>query len=240
MLDRSLVDWIEEKTKMDFDSRLSVLASVALGQEIDKKSDLWNKYKLAKKIRNKVTHIGQRVTESEAKTVLKTVHEWLSLLGSRLEVDMALQELKMYLESQPFQIEKEQDAVKAVTDYFRDSSAFSSVAGFKAVTEVKLSSGSRPDVVLTFGDEQAIIEVKLVRSSGGLTELLRTEQSAIYQVEQYLNEVNITRGSIVLFTKFEIPVDFQTLRRQPGSRVSTIVVQIGDLKNQGEVRLDTE
>ena len=39
-LDSLLVQWLEDKTKMDFDSRLSVLTPVAVGQPIDKQSTL--------------------------------------------------------------------------------------------------------------------------------------------------------------------------------------------------------
>lgn len=73
-LDPLLVQWLEEKTRIDFDSRLSVLTPVAVGRQIDKQASLWKKYKGAKEIRNKVTHSGRKVSTDEARFVIDTVY----------------------------------------------------------------------------------------------------------------------------------------------------------------------
>ncbi|HEU5015557.1 MAG TPA: hypothetical protein VFT66_23750 [Roseiflexaceae bacterium] len=72
--------WIEEKTRMDFDSRLGVVIPLATGLKVDKNARLWDDYKKAKIIRNKVTHAGTKVTRTQARSVIDTVYEWLEYL----------------------------------------------------------------------------------------------------------------------------------------------------------------
>ncbi len=78
--DPLFVDWLRDKTRFDFDSRLSPLTQVATGLPISKNSKLWNRYKKAKELRNQVTHSGRKVTLEEAKTVLSTIFEWMDYI----------------------------------------------------------------------------------------------------------------------------------------------------------------
>ena len=80
-LDPLLVKWLQEKTMMDFDTRLSLFTPIATGVFIDKQSDLWKDYKNAKDIRNKVTHSGKKVSKDDAQFVINTVYRWLASLG---------------------------------------------------------------------------------------------------------------------------------------------------------------
>ena len=93
-IDPLLIQWLEHKTKMDFDSRLSVLTPIAVGRSVDKSSTLWSDYKKAKGIRNKVTHSGVKVSAKDARFVIDTVYNWLAYLGSTLEIEVALMGLK--------------------------------------------------------------------------------------------------------------------------------------------------
>ncbi|PTQ86699.1 hypothetical protein [Agitococcus lubricus] len=44
-----LTKWLEEKTRMDFDTRLGLFIPLMTGLKIDKKDKLWNDYKNQKK-----------------------------------------------------------------------------------------------------------------------------------------------------------------------------------------------
>jgi len=97
-VDAVLVEWIERKTRVDFESRLTVLLPVATGRAIDKQSLLWQGYQKAKEIRNKVVHIGAKVSRSQARFVVDTVHDWLAYLGSTAELEVALIGLKRHID----------------------------------------------------------------------------------------------------------------------------------------------
>jgi hypothetical protein len=81
-----LSKWIEERTRMDFDARLSILLPVATGLPVDKKGKLWVDYKKAKDIRNKIAHTGKRITKLQARKVIDAVYEWLNYLGSATSI----------------------------------------------------------------------------------------------------------------------------------------------------------
>jgi hypothetical protein len=81
-----LAGWLEQKTKMDFDARMSVLVPVATGLKVDLTSPLWNRYKIARDIRNKVVHAGAKATKASARSVISTVYEWLDYLKSMEQV----------------------------------------------------------------------------------------------------------------------------------------------------------
>jgi len=117
-LDSLLVKWLKHKTQMDFDSRLSVLTPVALNQSVDKKSRLWNDYKRAKDIRDNVTHSGSKVSPEDARFVVKTVYDWLAFLGGTAEVELSLMSFKKYIESAKIRIEREEEAINLVQQYF--------------------------------------------------------------------------------------------------------------------------
>lgn len=155
-LDPDFVKWLEKKTLMDFDSRLSDLAAFALGRRIDKNNTLWKDYKKVRGIRNKVVHGGARVSRQEGRFVLDTVYNWLAFLGSSVGVQAALLGLKNHIQKHPsLTITSEQEAVDLIVKYFSKSKAS------EVVSEGFLSgSRSRPDVVLKIGQFSVIIEAK--------------------------------------------------------------------------------
>lgn len=80
-----LTKWLEEKTRMDFETRLGLFIPLATGLKVNKKDRLWNDYKKSKEIRNKVTHSGTRVTRKQARFVINTVYEWIEYLNQAQE-----------------------------------------------------------------------------------------------------------------------------------------------------------
>jgi hypothetical protein len=84
-LNEDLIEWLEEKTRMDFDTRLSVFVPLATGLRVDKKDRIWSDYKKAKKIRNEVTHSGSKVTKQQARSVINTVYEWIEYINQAQE-----------------------------------------------------------------------------------------------------------------------------------------------------------
>jgi len=78
---KDLADWMEEKTRMDFDTRLGLFVPIATGLKVDKKDRLWSEYKKAKDIRNKVTHAGRRVSRTQARNVIDAVYGWIEYLN---------------------------------------------------------------------------------------------------------------------------------------------------------------
>lgn len=77
--------WLEEKTRMDFDTRLGLFIPLATGLNVDKKDRLWNDYKKAKEIRNRITHAGTKVYRPQARFVIDTVYEWIEYLKQAQE-----------------------------------------------------------------------------------------------------------------------------------------------------------
>lgn len=77
--------WLEEKTRMDFDTRLGLFIPLATGLNVDKKDKLWNDYKRAKDIRNRITHAGTKVYRPQARFVIDTVYEWIEYLKQAQE-----------------------------------------------------------------------------------------------------------------------------------------------------------
>jgi hypothetical protein len=82
----NLVKWLKDKTKYSFDEKLHPIGEFALGKPISKGEKLWNDYKAARDLRNKVSHTAHRIKESEARLVIKTVKEWLYFLEGAQDV----------------------------------------------------------------------------------------------------------------------------------------------------------
>jgi uncharacterized protein YutE (UPF0331/DUF86 family) len=91
--DPLFVEWLRDKTRFDFDSRLSPLTQVATGLPILKDSKLWDRYKKAKELRNQVTHSGRKVTLEEARTVLSTIFEWMDYIQQSAQQDFVRADL---------------------------------------------------------------------------------------------------------------------------------------------------
>lgn len=80
-LGEDMCKWLEDKTRMDFETRISLFIPLATGLKVDKKDRLWNDYKKAKEIRNKVTHTGKKVTRQQTRFVINAVYEWMEYLN---------------------------------------------------------------------------------------------------------------------------------------------------------------
>jgi hypothetical protein len=79
-LPSALVEWIRSKTKYSFDEKLHPVGEFALGKPINKSEQLWQRYKYARGIRNKVSHTAEKIEKSDAASVMQTVKEWLHYL----------------------------------------------------------------------------------------------------------------------------------------------------------------
>ena len=217
-LDTLLVQWLEDKTKMDFDSRLSVLTPVAVGCSVDKASALWSDYKKAKGIRNKVTHSGAKVSANDARFVIDTVYNWLAYLGSTLELEVALIGLKRYVEQAQVPINSEQKANLLIAEYFGQSKAASSLH------EVSLKDGKRhltADIVLKFGLYTVIVETKYSRNRD-TQDLVK---SAVEQTKVLMAVGGITQGVVVIFQEAEIPLGFDNVQKFHDGKVYSIVIK---------------
>lgn len=170
-LDPLLVAWLKEKTKMDFDGRLKHLTPLALDTSVDVASNLWREYKEAREIRNKVVHEGRVATRTDAERVFETVQQWLSYLGSTVEVNISLVELKKYIESVSQQRNElpldEHEVTRLITEYYEGTKPV-----IDARSEVHIK-GRTADVILDFGKYKTIIEIKRLRRGAerGLAQL---------------------------------------------------------------------
>jgi hypothetical protein len=102
-LPHNLVKWLKDKTKYSFDEKLHPIGEFALGKPISKGEILWSNYKKARDLRNKVSHTAQRITEDNARFVIRTVKEWLYFLEGAQDVktsdeasDQTMQFLSLY------------------------------------------------------------------------------------------------------------------------------------------------
>jgi len=215
-LDPLLTTWLEERTRMDFDSRLSVLTPVALGQPIDKQSVLWSRYKKAKELRNDVTHSGRKVSSAEAREVVDTVYAWLAYLGSTAEVDLALLGFKRQVEQGSIYVPSEQVAIRAVADYFGRSKA--ATADIQPV----LTGNLRADAILKFGVHTVIVEAKFVNSR----DIQRVVEAGIKQVLSELPSDPSYRAAVVLFNRAGIPEGYPALSVHGDGRVSILLVSL--------------
>jgi hypothetical protein len=217
-IDPLLVTWLREKTRMDFDSRLSVLTPVAIGQPVDKGSRLWENYKKAKEIRNKVTHTGRRVSSKEARFVLRTVYDWLSYLKSTGELEMALLNLKREIEQAGVPVNSQKAAVDLIRAYF------SRALQTPPEPEPRGAGGMRPDLVLAFGQEKVVVEAKFAR--GGYLQFRSMLSEAVEQVERMLTVTGAKRGAVVLFLRGELPASFETVKTLDNGRVSLVGIEL--------------
>jgi hypothetical protein len=219
-MDPLLVKWLDDKSRMDFDARLGIIAPVALGQAVDKSSKLWTDYKRARAIRNGITHAGRRVSRDEATFVLATVRAWLGYLGSTAEVAVALDGLKDWVEAESVFIPNGRAAVELVDHYFSGTSA-------ARVRDAAAGSVGRADLVLSFGPETVVVEVKVVpRGEANLEPWIH--QAAI-QVGEYARALGGTRGAAVLFVRDTPPEAYATARFVGDPAVTVIVIQARSL-----------
>lgn len=116
-IDPLLLKWLQDKTSSDFDSRLSILIPTATGLQVDKRSELWDRYKKAKLIRNRVTHVGIRVTQEQAKFVIDMVEAWLTYLASTVSLQLQLEVLRKEVESGVVKVTNKKAALELIREH---------------------------------------------------------------------------------------------------------------------------
>ena len=185
---------------------------------MDRESQLWNDYKRAKEIRNRVTHIGRRVSRNEAKFVVQTVYKWLAFLGSTVEVELALQGLKIFIETSSTRIDSETEGSKLVRHYFRRTKS----ASLHSEPQLQGLSDERPDLILRFGDHTVLVEVKFLLEANLLVLLER----AVLQTVSYLQQSGINRAALVVLCPQKIPEPYQKIRTLEDGRLSLVVIRV--------------
>lgn len=230
-LDPLLVRWLDDKTKYRFDDRLGVLAPVALGQPLDKKSRLWTDYQKARELRNKVTHAGKKVSLNDATFVLETVRAWLAYLGSTGDVALALDGLKAHIESRRDFVASEQSVLTAVRDYFR----LSRVATPAATLPPHLSG----DFVLKFGERNVVVDVKLVPAMRDFERRIReiVEHTAVrlQGTAVMLEGVSHHRYALVILTPASVPEAYEHVRHFEAGSISVVAIHVRSVtRNAGQ------
>lgn len=218
-MDPLLVKWLEDKTKMDFDSRLSVLTPVATGLPVDKQAGLWNAYRKAKEIRNKVSHSGHPVSDQEAGFVIDTVCSWLAYLGSTVELEVALLEMRAHIREQRLAIHSQTDAQKAVADYFVSTRA--AKAYMETSPELE-KIPRRADFILKFGPYLVLFETKFLSEPSSFRRLL----SAVEQAHVLVDERSNIRGVVVLVQSGRLEPGVPVIQRHHGGTILSVVVDL--------------
>jgi hypothetical protein len=205
---------------MDFDSRLSVLTPVATGLPIDKASKLWDGYKKAKEIRNKVVHSGRKVTATDVELVMATVREWLSYLGSTIELEAVLFALKNWVEqSGKPTIENEAQAIQLVCQYFQQTAAATTTV------EVAINKGGRmrhADIILDFGPRKVLVETKFPRTAKNVRSVIR---DAVDQVDELRRTANIGQACVIAFMRKRPEGVPETVERHNGGEILSIAIE---------------
>jgi hypothetical protein len=177
---------------------LSVLAPVAIGHSIDKKTKLWNDYKKARKIRNKIVHSGTRVSVEDARFVIDTVYDWLAYLGSRIGLELSLLRLKSYVETNKITVSSEQAAVSLVREYFGH--------GHEKTFEQKDFPDGRTYFALKIGRVNTWVSIKLVDrvelDEKGTPSVF--EKSCTMLAAPQLSKSEFSQGALIAFVHGEL------------------------------------
>jgi hypothetical protein len=220
LLDPLLVKWLRERTRMDFDSRLTVLTPLATGRPVNTASDLWRDYKSAKTIRNRVTHSGARVTYAKAVFVLTTVRRWMAFIGSTAELTVTLDGLRRYVEAAHVAVRDERDAASVVQRYFAKAPR-----GMVVVREA-LDHDQISDFILQFSDQRVAVEVKVIG---------RTAEDAEVSIREFtegfartVRSRHFSRGALVVFTRSVPPEAYRVARVVEDGDVSIVVIHVPD------------
>lgn len=220
MLDTEFVEWLREKTNLDFHSRLGAITPLALGIKISivKQSDLWRRYKEARKIRNKVSHEGRIISFDEAQEVYNAVYDWLACLGSSIGMELALIELKHFIEENHISISTESEGISILNNYFRDSSVATSIHQYHSPYEIGF------DYVLKFGTRIFTLETKLLLRTPSNLNLNVT--NLIHRLSNISEISNFYKIALVIFLKGEVPISFQQIRKYQAGRILVTMIKI--------------
>lgn len=165
-----ILDFLEKKTKMSFDSRVNILTPAALNQSSklqDCQKSLWENYITAKKIRNKITHGGYKATKSDASFVINCVEEWLSFLGYTIDYDISVLKLKHKIEKEGLMVIDRginiysdiEETLNGVFDKFYNKE--NPTPTYKLNSENSISA---PDYLIEFGSKKVMYEYKFLRT----------------------------------------------------------------------------
>lgn len=219
-IDPVLVKWLKDKTKMDFDSRLTPLATQAIQKEIDTRTNpLWKDYKQVKQWRNHAIHRGNRVSRERAEFAIKTVEAWLVFLGSTAQIEVALWMIKHYIERRKPYIEAplERELVATVSQVF-------SKANIKNVKEPSqlMQDGRvlRPDLTVTYGDVDVVVEARMIRGQQIDSVIEMTANQAL----SYAGEHG--RAAIALFSTTDLPSRYDGVFHTSEGRVSAVGIRV--------------
>lgn len=217
----SLVELLKQKTKMDFDSRLSVLVPLATGQDLDKGGQLWQKYKKCKGIRNKVTHIGSVVDYEEAKLTVNTVFEWLSFMGSTAEIDISMLSLKKTIERNPQKYSNYQSLENELSKFFDITNSYK--ASFGNLHETPDGKLIESDIEVEIGSKKVVIEVRNLHDRFSIDMQLERASS---MVRDLVHSGKFDKGVLLLLCRHEIPEKYESLIRRNSGRISIIPVKM--------------
>lgn len=217
------VEWLEKKTAMDFDGRLEYLVPLATGRAIDitisPLNAYWNEYKDIRSLRHKIVHKGKKATESDARKAIDVVYKWLSYLGSSIELEVALSQLKKSLESKNQQIAHEADAIKLVDEFFSKSKA--STNHLEMIKSDGITNYGI-DLLLKFGLHHVTIETKFARQKS-LPELVN---SSIKQVTRLSRLAGSPESAVIIFHRDLVSSDYDKVLKSPDGDVLVVVIKI--------------
>jgi hypothetical protein len=212
--------WLEDKTKMDFDSRLSVLAPIATGVPVDKGSTLWLAYKQTRELRKGVVHSSRRVTVSDVDAVIENTRDWMAYLGSTIELESALLELKRWVESHPtLTIQTPAEAEQIVAQFFTRSKAANATLNKVFVVD---GIHYEADAILEFGARRVLVETKFVRHKNNASNRL---EEAVHQVDRLRRVSKIPQACVVLFAawaKGNVP---SNVEKHAGGDIFSVVIR---------------
>jgi hypothetical protein len=213
--------WLEKRTRMDLDSRLSILSPIATGVPVDTSSTMWSKYKQTREIRNSVAHGGRKVTKAQAQAVIDMAAEWMAYLGSTIELENALLELKQWVESQVSSpVRSEKDGVQIIVEFFSRTKATKSLIEQRfQVNGIAIQA----DAVLDFGAKKVLIETKFAHGKRKLRSLIDTSRTQIDRIREI---TGITQACLVIFAdswEEDVPT---VVEKHSNGDVFTVVIRI--------------
>jgi hypothetical protein len=219
--DKIFVKWLKEKTNLNFDDRLGYVTPLALDEDIEafRQSDLWRRYKIARELRNAVTHKGIEVSFEEANKVYQTVYDWLAYLESSIGLELSLNEFKLkILDSRRFSID---NYLQHLTTFF-----FSSKAGFNLRTfnEVSYPTELTFEWGLKFG--QIVVSLGTITAEGTINDFNRLVETVIEETRIKLDSPNIDKAAIILFYNGEIPESYEFVRHFEERRIYFIALRV--------------
>ncbi len=213
-IDPLLLKWIQDKTRNDFDSRLSIIIPIATGLRVDKQSELWNRYKRAKQIRNRVTHVGKRVSLEEAKFVVDTVEAWLTYLASTITLQLQLESLREDVEKGKVDVSDKNTALDILRGYLSPLGDF---------LQVESASKSMVDAIFSVGQYRIAVSTVFV-TLRSLKALKNVRANSSRLLEEF------SHGVSLLFNKGERVPDNLSTKTSSDDRVITLIINIGGNK----------